>query len=610
MNATSHTSVPGSSMSQNELLELLMSVPESEILDVLDQFPPQVQAQMIDLIESATSAHTHEVLPATVIEHAQLLEPTFLTRPHLTYLSDRLQSALHRVENGESVHMTVSMPPRSGKSFTISTFSPNWFLSLHPDWKAGLISHSPTLANSWGRANRRIIEEHGAGETASGKLPTLELARDARAVSHWETTAGGYLLSRSVRQALAGFGFKVLIVDDPVKDIASVSSQKYRDDMWEWWKADVVSRMQAPYLLIVVGTRWHEDDLIGRILSSEYEGDPDEWEQIVFPAIATENTVDPITGVDIIGRRPGDPLISPLIPDETRDEALVRWHKLEKTVGSYYWSALYQQRPTPESGGILQVDKIKFWTTDIDLMPRTESGTIDHSANVRLLTEEDMPALASGRWIDSWDTSFKGKETSDYAVGQRWVKVKADRYLIAQQRGQWGYTDTLEAMKKWADPGVPSLAVGVSGSPFGQYVYERVIEETANGPALIEEMSKIVSGVKGINPHMGKEARARVITPEIESGNVYLPHPQQPGFEWVTSLLSEIRNFPRDKHDDQVDAMTQALGQLRDAEVLAPASPVSSAARIQRNYLTPSGQTSRYTSGGSSYTSQRRIPGR
>lgn len=573
--------------SDPELMELILQTPEHDLARVLSSLPPSVIEQV--LIDLARYEETVEVeniqLPKHVVEQAQVLEPMYITRPHLDYLAGKLAEAVARVEAGENVHITVSMPPRTGKSFTVSTFTPTWILNLHPDWNIGLISHSPMLASSWGRANRRMIEQHGTGEGGSGKLPGLELAKDARAVSHWETSESGSLLSRSVKQALAGFGFKVLIVDDAVKDIASASNPKYREDMWSWWKADVISRMQPPYLLIVVGTRWHEDDLIGRILSSEHEGDPSVWEQITFPALATEETVNPVTGRDILGRKPGDPLMSPLIPEETREEALERWATLEANVGSYYWSALYQQRPAPESGGIFDLSKIKFWTND------PSYSVPEEGSNVVYLDSKLIEKWKRGTWIDSWDTSFKGTETSDWVVGQRWVRAGADRFLIAQQRGRWGYTATLERMKLWGEPGSPSLS---DDSPFGQYVHQTHIEETANGPALIEKMTKIVSGVKGINPHMSKEARARVITPEIESGNVYLPHPDMPGYSWVTSLVSEMQNFPRDAHDDQVDSLTQALLGLRDKGTSSITVPEG---QVQRNPL-QTYQNSRNMAGG------------
>jgi len=142
-------------------------------------------------------------------------------------------------------------------------------------------------------------------------------------------------------------------------------------------------------------------------------------------------------------------------------------------------------------------------------------------------------------------------------VGQRWVRNGANRYLIAQQRGRWSFISSIQAMERWArtdDPGA---------SPCGHLVHERLIEEAANGAAIIDTLKERISGLKPIIASIGKEARARAITPEVESGNVFLPHPADPGNEWVTEYLSELRNFPHDVADDQVDSTTQALAALR-----------------------------------------------
>lgn len=496
-------------------------------------------------------------------------------------MADKLREAVERVERGENVQMTFSMPPRVGKSFTISTYTPAWLFDRNHSLRCGIISHSPSLASTWGRSVRRMVEEHGSGENGSGILNGLDLARDAKAVTNWETSQRGHLLSRSVKQALAGFGFQVLIVDDPVKDYISAHNEKYRDDMWEWWKTDVLSRMQDPYLLIVVGTRWHHDDLIGRILSDKYEGDPNDWEQIVFPAIATAESIDPVTGTDKLGRKVGEPLISPLVKDETPEQALVRWARIEENVGSSTWASLYQQSPTPDTGGIFDMSRVKFWTTE----PGIYNGDPD---NTILIDAPMLERMRGGYWVDSWDTSFKGGETSDFVVGQRWVRVGAFRFLIAQRRGRWGYNDTLHQMRQWstveANPG--SL---LDPSPFGRYVHRRVIEEKANGAALIESLSQDVSGIKAVNPKLGKEARARIITPEFESGHVVLPHPDTPGFVWVNSLYEELKGFPHSSHDDQVDALTQALAELRETPSVQVSDPSLSTQRIDRRYLTVEG---------------------
>lgn len=476
--------------------------------------------------------YPHEArFPAEVspLAEAQYLDPAYAEPAHLQYLSERLRQAVEDVEKGISRKLVVSMPPRMGKSQLTSVYLPVWLLHKHPDWKIGLISHSPHLATSWGRQVRRIVEERG-------KELGLAVAKDAGAVSDWQTTRRGQVVARSAPgQSITGLGFKVMLVDDPVKDYAAAHSVNDRNALWDWWKANAVTRLEPPSLVVVIATRWHEDDMIGRLRSKEHEGDPDDWEVISFPAIAD--------GHDVLGREPGEPLMSPIVK-ESKEEALARWEETRVSVGSYSWAALYQQRPAPAKGAIFDRDWWRYWTTD--------PGKVTDDGRIRLLDTS-----GPGQWLDSWDMAFKGTEKSDFVVGQRWVRQGANRFLIAQQRGRWTFTQSLERLREWA------RSDDQDASPYGHLVHQRLIEEAANGSAIIDTLRNEISGLKPIKANVGKEARARAVTPEIESGNVYLPLPSEPGFEWVAALLDELRNFPHDVHDDQVDALTQALSGLR-----------------------------------------------
>ena len=284
-------------------------------------------------------------------------------------------------------------------------------------------------------------------------------------------------------------------------------------------------------------TRWHEDDLTGRLLSDEYDGDPSEWEQIIIPAIADH---DPAKGEsDPLGRAPGEPLLSPLIPDETPAQAFERLEGLRRSVGSYAWAALFQQSPAPAQGAIFNVGWWRYWTSNPALV--TDDGRVRYFA---------PDALRSARVVDSWDATFKDTKDSDFVVGQRWAVVGANRILLAQKRGRWSFTKTIEEMTDWLEHG-----------PLASQVHERFVEDKANGPAIISTLQDKIAGLIPVNPQGSKEARARAVTPEIESGNVYLPLESEA--PWVRDLIAEARAFPSGKHDDQVDSLSQALSKLR-----------------------------------------------
>lgn len=514
-----------------DILALIESLPPDALREFVDALPPDEAVAMLNYM-----GHAGVELPASPLEQAQQLVAGFAERPHLAYLSERIAQAVADVEAGKDRRLIVEMPPRSGKSLLATQIAPAWILSTHPSWPILLTSYSGTLATSWGRQIRRWIAEGRIGAH-------LQIADDAGAAADWETTEGGAIRSRSIREPLTGFGAKVLIVDDPVKDHVAAHSEGNREEVWNWFQSVAVTRLHPPSLVIIVMTRWHEDDLVGRLLDAGQDGgDPEEWEVIRFPAIADHR---PDKGEhDALGRKPGQPLYSPLI-EETEEQTLERWEKVKRTVGTYTWSALYQQHPSPAKGAIFSTNWWHYWTTD----PEAADGETIH-----LISPE---VYERGRWVDSWDFTFDKTKGSDYVVGQRWVKYGANRYLIAQQRARMNFTEALAAMQTWAgrDP---------IESPHGERVHRRVVEKKANGAAIITTLRNKIAGIVAVSPTESKEARARAITPEIESHNVLLPHPGMPGYEWVRDLISEAREFPNGAHDDQVDALTQALMDLRD----------------------------------------------
>lgn len=477
------------------------------------------------LEEKLTESILQQQTWASPVALAQYLDPNYVLRDHLSLLDERLTQAVHDVENGTSRYLVISMPPRLGKSQLISVYLPLWLLHRHPDWQLMLLSHSPDLATGWGRQIRRLVEEHSA--------LGLSIALDAGAASQWETTETGTVVSRSIRQSVTGLGAKVMLLDDITKDFADAHSKTNRDFVWDWWQANSRTRLHPPSLVVVVATRWHEDDLIGRLLSPEYDGNPDQWEEISLPALAEEG--------DALGREVGEPLLSPIIRDETPEEALVRWADIRQAVGAYAWAALFQQRPSPADGAVFLSDWWQFWRPG------------------------DLPEQFD-RVLTSWDMAFKGTDTSDYVVGQLWATSGANRYLLKQFRDRLSFTESLAAMRRFISEATDLVPEGV---------HEHLVEDKANGTAVIDVLKTEIPGLIPVNPTNSKEARARASTPEIESGNVFLPALA----EWLPTFLAEHQAFPNGANDDQVDAGVQARHRLRSVGTVLPLLPV---ARINR----------------------------
>lgn len=502
------------------------------------------------------------VKPDSPLAQAQELDSGYRERPHLKYLSDRLVQAVKDLEGGEDRFLIVSMPPRMGKSQLTSVYLPLWLLNLHPDWKMGLISHDPTLAVGWGRQIRRIVEDEDSPLD-------ICIAPDAGAVANWETTAKGSVSSRSVGQSVTGRGFKVLLVDDPVKDYAAAHSAVDREALWNWWIANAFTRREKPSLTIIIGTRWHEDDMIGRLLSPEYNPDLDKWEVISFPAIAEDD--------DVLGRSLGEPLMSPLVEDESVEESLADWNSIRRMIGLYMWNALYQQRPSPAKGSIFNRDWWRYWTLDPGKVSTDTDGKPDPRGQIVYF---DPSKAANGKWLDSWDLTFGGSsEAGDFVVGQRWVGFRANKYLVSQKRGRWQFPDILRQFVGWAKNGEPSVE---STSPWGAFVRRRVVEKAAAADPLITSLQDEVSGIVAKSPVGSKVDRARAVSADVESGNVFLPLPSDPGNEWVLEFLDEVTGFDKMPHDDQVDSFTQALIDLKVSDGQVSVSTLSGAGRASR----------------------------
>jgi len=512
-------------------VDLMLAADQDEQRELLRQKPEAV----VPLLE----AIRRERVNLSPLSMAAVADEKHRALPHLDYLDARLVNAVRRVEAGESVFIRISMPPRSGKSVTSSEFLPLWLLTQHPDWKIGLISHAPALAAGWGRQIRRMVEEDRIGHG-------LRVARDAGSVTDWETTERGGVSSRSVGQSITGRGFKVMIIDDVVKDYADAASETKRQAVRDWWHTTARTRLEPPSLVVVIGTRWHEDDFTGWVDSA---GDP--FETIIFEAVAT--------APDRLGRSKGDPLYSPFI-GETREEALARWKSVEAAVGPYAWAALYQQSPHPAGGTIFHRDWFHYWTRDPNLVSDT----------CVLLIPEETSGLT---WLDSWDIAIEDKETADYTVGQRWAKdVQERRFLIAQSRKQTEFVDTLARMREWGEP--------THERGTGRFVTRRLVEKAANGYAAISTLRRELPGIEGVEPKGSKEVRAMAVTPEVAAGKVFLPNPMEPGNEWVFKWLDEVTAFPTAKHDDQVDAFTMALSKMQVGVATTRSNPADAPVRM------------------------------
>lgn len=291
-----------------------------------------------------------------------------------------------------------------------------------------------------------------------------------------------------------------LIIDDPLKDRAAANSLTIRNSLWDWYTSTAYTRLSSGGGVIVMCTRWHQDDLIGRLLAEHAEP----WHVINYPAIAEH---------DEPHRKAGEALH----PERFDLEAL---NRIKVNIGSHDWAALYQQHPLPEGGALFKDEWLK--TYDAKTLP---------------------PKFDS--LLGSWDMTFKDSAGGDFVVGTVWGTKGAEYYLLDLVRGQWDFVKTLEMFEqlqlKWPK------------------VSRWLIEDKANGSAVISTIKKSISGVLPITPTESKLARASAVTPLFEAGNVYIPA----NASWVADYRAELLSFPSGAHDDCVDSTSQALNYMR-----------------------------------------------
>ncbi len=415
---------------------------------------------------------------------------------HLLLLCEKMQA----VERGEIERLMVFMPPRHGKSEVVSKKFPAWYLGRNPDKEIIIASYSADLAYDHSRIARNTLREWGY-------LWGVELAEDSQAVGRWSIAGRrGGLVSAGVGGPITGRGANVAIIDDPFKNWEEAASKKIRDNVWNWYRSTLRTRLAPGGSIVLVMTRWHDDDLAGRLLKEARSGAGEEWEVLSLPAVAKEN--------DQLGRKAGEYLWPErFAPGE--------YEKTKKALGSRLWTSMYQQQPSPDEGGIFKRSWWKFYRKAPDRFDEV---------------------------IQSWDMSFKETGTS-YVVGQVWGRIGADKYLLDMVRDRMDFPAAL-------------LAVRTLSAKWPQ-ARAKLVEDKANGPAVISTLKREIPGLIAVNPEGGKIVRAQAASPEVEAGNVYLPDPSIAS--WVHDFIEECAAFPNGENDDQVDAMTQAILRLSES---------------------------------------------
>lgn len=442
--------------------------------------------------------------------------------------TDLICEYLLEIEKGNIERLMIFLPPRHSKSMTVTETFPSYFIGKNPDRRVIVVSYSGSFAHKFGRLNKQKLIKHGS------ELFDVSIPRETSSSINW-TLKGcrGGMLSSGFGGTIVGEGADLLLLDDPIKNRAEAQSVVYRDKIWDEWQSSLLSRLHPGGVVILIMTRWHEDDLAGRLLQHE----PEKWSIINLPAEAEEG--------DLLGREVGEPLW----PEHGFDEVWAE--ELKKSIGSYAWASLYQQRPAPSGGQIVQKDWWNFWCYPGDeyRLEPVQIKADEASTDYRVIHPKPLPEDFEFQ-AQSWDMAFSGEAGSSYVVGQVWAKEGANRFLLDQDRARRDFPSTVKAVhrvsEKWPD------------------CDRKWIENKANGKAVIDTIKDEVSGLIPVEPEGSKVARCHAISAEVESGNVYLPHPSYA--PWVWDFIQEFTEFPSGLHDDQVDTATQALRKMQSTQ--------------------------------------------
>lgn len=426
-------------------------------------------------------------------------------------------SELERLEAGEIDRLMILAPPGSAKSTYASVMFPPWWLMRRPRTCVIAASHTGELADDFGRKVRNTVSEHG-------DLLGYSLAADSQAAGKWNTDRGGEYRTFGVGKAIAGRRADLCIIDDPVSGREAAESQADRDRVWRWYTGDVYGRLKPGARMVLIMTRWHQDDLGGRLLEEMATGG-DQWHILCLPAFAYEPEIDKQTGElvvpppDPLGRKPGEALW----PEWENSDALIRKRRVS---GEREWSAQYQQRPTPSEGVIFHVSTIP----QIDKLP-----------------EGDPLERACRAW-DLAATEQTGTRDPDWTVGLLLGRLRSGRTVV------------MDIVRFRGDPHEVEQTIVDTAAQDGTEVVISLPQDPGQaGKAQVKFLTAKLAGymVRSAPVTGSKATRAMPVAAQAEVGNLLVM--RRP---WTAPFMSELSVFPSGSKDDQIDSLSTAFAEL------------------------------------------------
>jgi len=402
-----------------------------------------------------------------------------------------IQKHLQEIVDGKQKRIIILMPPQHGKSLHTTIHFPAYFLEKFPEKRIIVGAYNREYACKFSMASKRLLQRRNF------------VFGDMNHANEWNTGRGGFLKSFGFQSGITGTSSDLTIIDDPIKNITDARSIVMRDKVWDEFEYSIESREQKNTSFIIILTRWHHDDLVGRLLKRDGR---EAWDIISLPAIAEEN--------DLIGRAPGEPLCE----DRKTLEKLLK----ERHDNPAKFAALFQQNPSIDGGNIIKEEY--FQDQYYDTLPR-----LDYV--VESIDTNQKPS-----------TNKKGSYTAITTWGVRDDKI----FMLDCWRGKCGYLELKEMALRKNDQYSPSYLL---------------IEDTVNGCALIQELtSTTMLPIKPIDPHGDKQIRLEACTPLFANKKIFFPK----NASWLYDYIQEMISFPTGTNNDQVDSTSQALNFIQN----------------------------------------------
>jgi len=476
------------------------------VADMQDALPDPNEVKVEEPVEKDSPAlAAKKELARRILVRKRLLP--FIERNNPDYLAgwvhkdicQRLEKFSQDVADKKSPRLMLFMPPRHGKSTIASVEFPAWHLGAHPSHELISCSYSGSLAMTFSRKVRQRLRD----PAYKSVFKDARLDPDSQSAEAWLTTKGGGYVAAGVGGGITGKGAHILLIDDPIKNREDAESQNNRESTYDWYTSTAYTRLAPGGGVLVILTRWHDDDLAGRLLRASTEGG-DEWEVVRYPAIAEE---------DEEFRSKGEAL-------HVERYDINALNRIQRAVGPRDWSALYQQNPVADDGDYFTRDMIQYYEPD----------------------DIDLDRM---RFYSAWDLAIGKKDRNDYSVGLT-VGVDEDDnlFVVDVDRGRYDGFELVERIldlyELWK-PSIIGIEKGHIEMALGPFLEKRVRER-----GLYEAYFKDLK-----TGRRDKEARARAIQGRMQQGMVYLPRNEV----FTGPLVAELLRFPNGVHDDQVDAL-------------------------------------------------------